>query len=256
MKNFYLKMFLFLFLGFIGITTYAQVWNISESPFGAATTYSATTTVDGLTIYSPAGEVAIDANDKSIDEFIFHYRLKLGGSGTFNADNVTPISRVLAFNVTGNTTITIIGMSSSSTADRTLVIAAGNKSTEVGRFAALGASISRANFDYIGGPTTIFLFSLSSGINLYYIKANALTTGINEGKIQQMKIFPNPAAENVFVNVNMPGKISIYNTAGILMKQQLASPSLNTINVSDLNPGIYYVKMMNNNKATQKLVIR
>jgi hypothetical protein len=254
MKNLYLKLLSVLFLGFIGITSYAQVWNISEAPFGVATTYSTTTTVNGLTIYSPAGEVANDANSKTIGEFTFTYRLKLGGAGTFT-DPTTPATRVLAFSVTGNTTITVIGMSSSASADRTLVIAAGNQTTEVGRFTALGASITSADFNYIGGPTTIFLFSTSSGINLYYIKAVSTPTGIEDTQIKQGKIFPNPATESVSFDSNEPCKITIYNSAGILMKQQLASPSRNTVNVSDLNPGLYFVRM-NNDKIAQKLIIR
>jgi hypothetical protein len=254
MKNLYLKLLSVLFLGFIGITSYAQVWNISESPFGAPMTYSTTTTVNGLTIYSPAGEVVIDANGKTYNEFTFSHRLKLGGAGTFT-DPTTPATRVLAFPVTGNTTITVIGMSSSSGSDRTLVIAAGNQTVEVGRFTALGASISGADFTYTGGPNTIFLFSTSSGINLYYIKAVSIPTGISDTQIKQGKIFPNPATENVSFNSNEPCKISIYNTAGILMKQQLATPDQNSINISDLNPGLYFVRM-NNNKIAQKLIIR
>jgi hypothetical protein len=256
MKNFYSKMLSLLFLGFIGIPTYAQEWNISTASFNALGTLTATTTVEGLTMYSPASEIAIDANSKSIDGFNFTHRLKLGGAGVFDAAGTTPISRVVAFSVTGNTTITIKGMSSSSTADRILVIAAGINTTEVGRFSALGASISSADFTYTGGPTTIFLFSIASGVNIYYIKATALITGINDKQVQQMKIFPNPATKNVSVNVNEPSEIGIYNSGGILMKQQLATPSDNTIDISNLNPGLYFVKTMNSNKIAQKLIIR
>jgi hypothetical protein len=255
MKKLYLKLLSVLFLGFIGITASAQVWNISDAPFGAAVTYSTTTTLNGLTIYSPAGEVAVDANPKTIGTFTFSYRLKLGGSGTFT-DPTTPATRVLAFSVAGNTTITVYGMSSSSTADRTLVIAAGNQTTEVGRFSALGASIGTADFNYVGGPTTIFLFSTSSGINLYYIKAvPTVPTSINNTQINQEKIFPNPARETVTVNTNETIKISIFNSSGILMKQELASPSMNTLNISDLNPGLYFVRS-NNNKISQRLIVR
>jgi hypothetical protein len=257
MKNLYLKMFSLLLLGFIGITSYAQEWNISSASFNALDTIHTTATVEGLTMYSITGAlIIVDANGKTIDGFTFTHRLKLGGSGTFDAAGTTPISRVVAFSVTGNTTITVKGMSSTSTADRVLVIAAGNKTTEVGRFTALGASISSADFTYTGGPTTIFLFSTASGINLYYIKATALITGINDSQVREMKIFPNPARENVSINVNEPSKIGIYNSGGILMKQQLANPSDNTINISDLNPGLYFVKTMNNNKTAQKLIIR
>jgi hypothetical protein len=134
-------------------------------------------------------------------------------------------------------------MSSSRSSDRKLVIAAGNQTAEVGWFTALGTPISGADFTYTGG------------INLYYIKAVSITTGINDTQIKQWKIFPNPSTENISFDSNEPCKISIYNSAGILMKQQLASPSRNSADISDLNPGLYFVRM-NNNKIAQKLIVR
>jgi hypothetical protein len=258
MKNFYLKMISILFLGFIVITSYAQEWNFSSTTLGIPGTFAVTTTVEGLTIYATStASVAIDANSKVVGEFTFTHRLKLGGTGTFDVDNITPISRVLSFPVTGNTTITIIGLSSSTTPpDRTLIIAAGDKNTVVGSFNAPASSTpNRTDFNYVGGPTTIFLFSTSSGINLYYIKAAPLVTGIIDKPVKEMKIFPNPATESVSINMNEPGEIFIYNTAGIKVKQQMATPSQNTINISDLDPGLYFVRTMNN-KTAQKLIIR
>jgi hypothetical protein len=82
------------------------------------------------------------------------------------------------------------------------------------------------------------------------------TTGISDYKTPKMKIFPNPATENVSIDMNEPGQVGIYNTAGILMKKQFASPDQNSINISDLNPGLYFVKVMNNSKQVQKLIVR
>jgi hypothetical protein len=255
MKNFTFKMLSFLLLGFIGITTYAQEWNFSSATFSALGTVAETKTIEGLTIYGVSGaEVVVDANNKTLDGISFTSRLKLGGTGNFDADG-KPVSRVLAFSVTGNTTITVMGMSSSSGSDRTLVIAAGKKETEVGRFAALGASISKGEFTYTGEPTTIYLFSPSSGVNLYYVKATSMTSGLNNQVIPEFKVFPNPASGKVFINVNESSEIGIYNIAGSLIKQQMVTSSRNTINISDLHSGIYFVKMMKNIGLTQKLII-
>lgn len=255
MKNFTFKMLSFLLLGFIGITTYAQEWNFSSASFNALGSIAETKTVEGLTIYGAAGAtVDIDANTKTLDGMSFTSRLKFGGTGNFDADG-KPVSRVLAFSVTGNTTITVMGMSSSSSADRILVIAAGKKETEVGRFSALGASISKGEFTYTGGPTTIYLFSPSSGVNLYYLKATPLSTGLNKPAVPEFKVFPNPASGKVFMIVSEPTEIGIYNIAGMLMKQYVASSSQNAINISDLHSGIYFVKTMKNN-MTQKLIIQ
>lgn len=257
MKNYYRKVVSFLFLGLFWITAFAQEWNMSSASFKDLGTISATTVVEGLTIYAIAGaEVIVDANAKTLDEFTFTHRLKLGGTGAFDAEGIVPVSRVLSFSVTGNTTITVMAMSSSSSADRTLVISAGNKTTEVGRFTALGTSLTRGDFNYVGGPTTIHLFSTSSGINIYYLKASALTTGIINTREQQMMIFPNPAADNVFINVRESGNIGFYNSSGILVKQQLISPLQNSIDISDLYPGMYFVKMQDNGKKVQKLIVR
>jgi hypothetical protein len=254
MKNFTFKMLSFLFLGFIGITTYAQEWNFSTANWSGAGTIAATTTIEGLKVYAATGaEVVVDANAKTLDGLNFTSRLKFGGTGTFGTDGV-PVSRVLSFPVTGNTTITVMGMSSSSGSDRVLVVAAGNMTTEIGRFTALGASISKGIYNYTGGPTTIYVFSPSSGINLYYLKAGS-GTGLNQQSVPEMNIFPNPAYGKVFINLSEPGEIAIYSLAGSLMKQQVVTSSQNVINISDLHSGIYFVKMMKNN-LTQKLVIR
>lgn len=255
MKNFTFKMLSFLLLGFIGITTYAQEWNISSPTLSVLGTITETKTIEGLTIAATAdATVVIEGNNKTLDGVDYTSRLKLGGTGTFDADG-KPVSRVLAFNVTGNTTITIVGMSSSSGSDRILVIAAGKKETEVGRFSALGASISKGEFTYTGGPTTIYLFSPSSGVNLYYLKATPLSTGLNKPAVPEFKVFPNPASGKVFMIVSEPTEIGIYNIAGMLMKQYVASSSQNAINISDLHSGIYFVKTMKNN-MTQKLIIQ
>jgi hypothetical protein len=147
-----------------------QEWNISDSDFNALGEVTESTTINGLTVYATSDKkITVDENSKSIDGMDFTSRLKLGGSGTFTEG--TPESRILAFDVTGNSTITVAAMSSSSSSDRELTIAAGTSDNVIGTFPALGASIGKQEFEYTGGPTTIYIFSPSSGVNVYYIKA-------------------------------------------------------------------------------------
>ncbi|MFA9388439.1 MAG: hypothetical protein ACERKD_01440, partial [Prolixibacteraceae bacterium] len=150
----------------------AQEWNFSSDTFNALGTISETATVEGLSIYASAdASITIDANNKSLDEMSFTSRLKLGGSAKF-VDGL-PSARILAFPVPGNTTITVMGMSSSSSSDRELLVSAGDSANIIGRFPALGASISKGEFSYVGAATTIYIFSPSSGVNVYYLKAEA-----------------------------------------------------------------------------------
>ena len=256
MKNFTFKMLLLLFLGFLGFTGFSQEWNFSSASFNALGSVTATKTVEGLTMYATASAtIDFDANSKSLDGMDFTSRLKFGGTGSFGTDGL-PVSRVVAFNVAGNTTITVMGMSSSSSADRQLIVAAGKMETELGRFAALGASISKGTFTYTGGPTTIYLFSPSSGVNLYYLKAVPTTTGLSNQQVPEMMVYPNPASGKVFISLNESTQIGIFNIAGVLMKQQLVSVLQNSINISDLHSGIYFVKTMDSKNITRKLIIR
>ncbi len=256
MKNFTLKIYFLFFCGLISFSTQAQEWNFSSTSFNALGSIATVKTVDGLTIYGAAGAtIDVDANNKSLDGMDFTNRLKFGGTGTFGEDG-KPVSRVISFPVTGNTKITIMGMSSSSSTDRELIIAAGKKETEIGKFAALGTPISKGEFNYTGAATTIYLFSPSSGVNLYYLKAAPLATSASVGKVSEFRVFPNPTTGSVFVETNEPSDIGIYSISGQLVKQQKVGVSTNSIDLSDMHSGLYFVKMLNGNGRTQKLIVR
>lgn len=106
-----------------------------------------------------------------------------------------------------------------------------------------------ANKTYVVGCSGSKL--MLRGVN--YI-ASGSSSSINQ-KMPEFKLFPNPASGKVYMNVSEPTAIGIYNIAGALIKQQVATSSQNAINISDLHSGVYFVKTMNNN-MTQKLIIR
>jgi hypothetical protein len=242
-------------------------WNISTDDFNALGSMAATTVVKGLTIYAESGkEVVVDANNKSLDGMDFTHRLKLGGSGGFDESGM-PVNRVLAFNVSGNTKITVAAMSSSSSADRVLNIAAGSKEVLIGEFPALGASLTQGVYEYKGEATTIYMFSPSSGVNIYYIKAEPLATAINQVNIEQpdVNVYPNPARDYAKVRFTLDesAKVSLalYNMVGqkidISANEQFnAGTNEITINTQRLNEGMYvYVLKAGNNLYKGKLNI-
>lgn len=143
-------------------------WNISNDEFNALGEISATTTVNGLTIYATADKtVVVEPNGKTLDGMEFTTRMKLGGAGSLEAGAEY---RAVSIDVTGNTTISVAAISSSSSADREFLFinAAGDT---LHTAPVYGANIDWAVFDYVGEATTIYMASKSSGINIYYIKA-------------------------------------------------------------------------------------
>ncbi|MDX9882574.1 MAG: cadherin-like beta sandwich domain-containing protein [Prolixibacteraceae bacterium] len=115
-------------------------------------------TVDDLTIFPT---VTIDSNSKTVDGISFGKRLKLNGSGSIT-------SRALKFNVTGACTITVYALSSSSSSNRVLNVDDGT--TVLGTINALGSSSSFEIFNYTGGAGSLYFYSPSSGVNIYYVK--------------------------------------------------------------------------------------
>lgn len=146
-----------------------RAWNISTDAYKSLGTLEATRKVAGLTIFAnPDKKVTIDDNNKTVDDMSFTNRLKLGGSGSFD-DNGQPLGRVLGIDVKGNTGISVAAMSSSSSDDRILNIAAGHKDSIIAEFPALGASLTKGVYTYEGDATTLYFYSPSSGVNVYYI---------------------------------------------------------------------------------------
>lgn len=231
-------------------------WNMSTEAFNALGNISTTKTVDGLSIFAAADKlVTIDANEKTLDDMAFTHRLKLGGSGGFDGDGL-PLNRVLSFEVTGNTRITVIAMSASSSADRILNIAVNNKDAVFAEFPALGTALTKGIYDYVGGPAKILLFSPNSGVNVYYLKSEPLATAINQlaNNANDVNIYPNPATDKIYIDVDQPVQVAIYNAAGSLLKSKLIQSKFDYISVADLQPGMYIVRSQNNNSIAKKLI--
>ena len=168
MKKVYM---LFAALAFVGLTTAQNYdWNISSDDFNALGKFEETKVVDGLTMYAGVGKALdVDANNKSLDDVDYTHRLKFGGTGAFDEEGL-PLNRVVAFEVDGDVTITILCMSSSGSDDRVLNVSAGTKDNKIGAIDALGASLTATTVDYTGGEaTTILLSSESGGVNIYRI---------------------------------------------------------------------------------------
>lgn len=196
-----------------GISTLAinaQTWNFSTF---TVETISSTKTVNGLTIGAAAETtVAVDANPKSIDGYSFTQRLKLGGAGAATEEApYMPTTRFLSFPVTGNSAITVYGMSSSSSAgDRILTLTDGTQ--EIDNFTNDGTAIAKKVYNYTGSAATLYLFSKSGGINLYLLSVEAGNSSINSANADKGAVVSE-------VYYNLQGKQVIPTTKGLVIKK-------------------------------------
>ena len=89
-------------------------------------------------------------------------------------------------------------ISSSSSADRTLNVATGTFDNVVANLQAVGSPAQEQTYKYESNePTTVYLYSPSSGVNIYYIEVTYTSTNINNAIVEQS-------------NENAP----VYNLAG------------------------------------------
>ncbi|MDD3687305.1 MAG: T9SS type A sorting domain-containing protein [Bacteroidales bacterium] len=61
----------------------------------------------------------------------------------------------------------------------------------------------------------------------------------------EISIYPNPASDYIVINNCPIGKVSIYNTSGQIVLEDNIDEYRNTINISGLIPGNYFVKFQN-----------
>jgi len=82
------------------------------------------------------------------------------------------------------------------------------------------------------------------------------TTGINEMNTNwEMKLYPNPATESIFISVqsNEKQQIQIFNAMGLLVKDISITHTMQ-IDITDLISGIYFVHLNNRLQHTQKFI--
>jgi hypothetical protein len=83
-------------------------------------------------------------------------------------------------------------------------------------------------------------------------------TGIKE-KEQELTwtIFPNPATETITLNMtkfSTHDLIEIYNATGQIIKSLTPSYAATKLNISDLSPGFYYIRLKNNKGTALKFI--
>lgn len=170
------KIFTLLTMALLAIGASAQThWNFSE---WEAKNYTENVTKDGLTLYAGDGKdsennkenenIVIEANTKTLDGTTYTKRLKTGGKINENG------TRALSFAVEGPKKITFYAASSSGSADRTLWIGtslddAPTADNAVGTL-TIGSTAAAYVYNYTGDAATLYVGSLSGGINFYGIK--------------------------------------------------------------------------------------
>ena len=73
---------------------------------------------------------------------------------------------------------------------------------------------------------------------------------------KDFKLYPNPARNRVFINVDQPMEVGVFAITGSLMMTQRINSPNDPLDISRLTRGIYLVRPMRSNQFALKLVIQ
>ncbi|MBO5957233.1 MAG: M28 family peptidase [Bacteroidales bacterium] len=87
--------------------------------------------------------------------------------------------------------------------------------------------------------------------------ANLSTENVNEYEYDYVNIFPNPAKNTLTLTSesNVINEVEIVNALGQIVKEFSFETSI-TVDIKDLNSGVYFVKILGENSLTKKVVVR
>lgn len=81
--------------------------------------------------------------------------------------------------------------------------------------------------------------------------------GYEEIEATQFNVYPNPATSTVFVETNGNAQVSIIDMTGRVVKEMVITDNVSAINIEDINEGIYFIMIQNeNNRVVEKLVVK
>ena len=86
----------------------------------------------------------------------------------------------------------------------------------------------------------------------YYILPNEFEaiTGISENGKTAVAVYPNPTSDNVILTIGGDATtVSVYNVMGTLVSTQSVSYGANTVNMSSMPAGVYFLRITNGNEA-------
>lgn len=89
--------------------------------------------------------------------------------------------------------------------------------------------------------------------------ADFSTVGCIELNDIQFTVYPNPASEMIFVEteINEDAQVSILDVTGRCVKQVELSENVSSINIEDVESGVYFIKVQQgDNNSVRKLIVR
>ena len=115
-------------------------------------------------------------------------------------------------------------------------------------------TVTADNYEDASGSITVDGQALTENVMM-----TSTSTAIDNPLAEKLKVFPNPSDGNITIQgANIRNaQVSILNSIGKNVKQMKLKDNTNYLNLNDLKPGFYFIKIEdNNNEAVRKVLIK
>lgn len=197
--------------------------------------------IDGLGITGISTNVnmgAVNTSAKTFGSYSFPNRFQFNGAGypsaaaTDAAPSVNmPTQRFLSFNVSGNSTIYMIGITGSSSSERKLFVTDGTNLIGSVTFPA-GSALNDGTVTYTGGATTLYIFG-NAAVNLTLLSATNYVSSSVGSVIFEKGISFN--GKEIINSKNL--NVEVYNVLG-----KLIASSNSNISTANFPKGVYVIR--------------
>ncbi len=174
---------------------------------------------------------------------------------TYAPGTVNPQAGAPTGSFCANRTFTVVGTPSGGVWSKTGVI---NVTTPAGVVSTGGvAGAGTLKYSYTDGNGCANSRTMSG--NVYICAARGITTNEKLETTNEFSMYPNPAKSQVSINVETlvgTSNIVVTDLYGKVVKSQTLSMGTNTINISKLSAGMYFVSIITSEgKQTKKLIV-
>ena len=201
-------------------------------------THNFTTSGKISAFYTIAGNMNSTAGSANYDGLTLTARLKIESLPT----------TTITYTTTAVSTLTLVF---DPTFTGTIKLSIGTTAGTTTSYTAVGGIVTVPSL-----PPATYVINKGSVANLYYIKTSYATLGLPQNsETSKLTLYPNPVSSNLYLYSNDKiENVMIYSLTGALVKT--ISENVEKIDVSNLNPGSYIVKVTTDHDSFTKMILK
>ena len=196
----------------------------------------------------------LDVSQNKVLTYLYCYENRLTSldvsNNTVLVDLICNSNQLTMLDVTKNTALTSLICSNN---DLTMLDVKNGNNTMIYNFSAWGNSnLACITVDNVEWSTENWSSGISSSTSF---SEDCSTLGVDEELVdEELLVYPNPTNSNLFVRISQEGMFKLFNSLGQAIKTGNLLNATNSIDLSDIESGVYFLKIETAEEMLTKVV--